>query len=129
MSVDQGSIYMIGTITVSGNYGTSTSHGDAFNPLALMFMGMQLMAQPGCYPAPTNSAGGGAFPVMQFTVAEVVAAGSVPTGDIFLFSPGSQVSNSVLTLMVGQTEYTAGSAYSAALLATSWSFELYIPSV
>lgn len=115
-TVDQGGQIMIGTVTLTGNYGTASSNGDVFNIGSLFYQGLGIQA---------NSAN----PIF-LDFSETPAAGSVPTGYIPGYAPSASSFNlGQFTLMNGLTQYTPGSAYSAALLATSFSFYLFIPSV
>jgi len=115
-TVDQGAQIMIGTVTLSGTYGTASSNGDVFNVGSLFYQGLGIMANP-------------ANPI-YLDFAETPAAGAVPTGYIPGYAPSASSFNlGQFTLMNGLAQYTPGSAYSAALLATSFTFYLFIPSV
>lgn len=115
-TVDQGGQIMIGTVTLTGNYGTASSNGDVFNIGSLFYQGLGVQANP-------------ANPIF-LDFSETPASGSVPTGYIPGYAPSTSSFNlGQFTLMNGLTQYTPGSAYSAALLATSFSFYLFIPSV
>lgn len=81
-----------GTITLSGNYGSGSSHGDT---LALNVYGVQSATLVG------------------YVINELPAAGTAPTGYIWGFAKGTTLANGKLTCMNGTTEYTEGSAYSA----------------
>lgn len=88
-----------GTITLSGNYGASSTHGDTLN-----FSGF---AQSSLIPN-------------RVEIYESIAAGTAPLGYNYTFSPGTTQANGVLTITGGAassgqggTELTNGSAYSS----------------
>jgi hypothetical protein len=115
-TVDQGAQIMIGTVTLTGNYGTASSNGDVFNVGSLFYQGLGIQANP-------------ANPI-YLDFAETPAAGSVPSGYIPGYAPSPTSFNlGNFTLMNGLSQYTPGSAYNAAQLATSFTFFLFIPSV
>lgn len=93
-----------GTIALTGNYGSGTSHGDVLN-LAL-------------YGVQSNN------PPLRVLIYEQPPAGTAPTGYQLGYAPGSNPSNGQITIMSAPaTEYTEGSAYNAALLAAVIYFE------
>lgn len=114
-SVDAGAQIMTGTLTFSGNYGSATSHGEIFDLSALAYQKLGLQVSPGI------------IPLCEFF--ETVLAGTLPSGYNFLYCPGTTLQTCQLAVMNGTTEYTEGSAYNAALLATSVSFLIFVPSL
>lgn len=98
-----------GTITLTGNYGSGTSHGDTLN---LALYGIQSNTPP-----------------VRVLIYEMPPAGTAPTGYDFEYTVGSNPSNGQLFIKGGAAagapgqEYTQGSAYSAALLAADLFFE------
>lgn len=114
-TVDQGAQVMTGTLTFTGNYGTATSHGDVVNLATLAYQGLGLQVSPGV------------VPLMEFF--ETVPAGSLPSGYNFLYCPGTTLATSQIAIMNGLSEYTEGSAYNAALLGTTVSFLIFVPSL
>jgi hypothetical protein len=98
-----------GTITLTGNYGGASSHGDV-----LSFAGQdQIKSQQ--------------VPTFVY-ITEQPAAGTSATGDTFNFSPGSTQANGVMQVFVAGSEYTQGSAYSAGLLGAVLKFQAEFPS-
>lgn len=89
-----------GTITLSGNYGTSSSHGDTLN-------------------LSTTGVPSGAVPTWV-DVVEQPAAGANGSGWRFAFNPGTTQANGVVQMFgnyttgQGQVEYTEASAYASA---------------
>jgi hypothetical protein len=99
-----------GSITLTGNYGISGGHGDILS-FANIY-GIQSRSLP-----------------VDIIISETPAAGTAPTGYIFGFAPGTTNANGKLTIMSGvATEYTQGSAYSAALLAAKLYFVAAFPT-
>lgn len=96
-----------GKIVLTGNYGTSSSHGDT---LALNLYNVQSNQPP-----------------LFVEIIEMPAAGTAATGYNFGYALGSNPSNGLLTITNGTTEYTEGSAYSAGLLAAALYFQAFFP--
>lgn len=93
--ITQGTQVLRVQIQLSGNYGTSTSHGDI---LALNLYGAQS----------TN--------VLSYVINEMPAAGTAPSGAQWGYAKGSNLSNGKLTAMTANaTELAQGSAYTAAM--------------
>jgi hypothetical protein len=97
-----------GTITLTGNYGGAATHGDTLNFSTLI--GNQSNSIP-----------------KYVELWEAPAAGTAPTGYLFLFCPGTTPANGVLCILNNLTEYTQGSAYNAALLGVTLNFLAYFP--
>lgn len=91
-----------GTITVSGNYGGASTHGDT-----LAFQGVGIDIPSGAIPFPVN-------------IQEQPAAGTSQTGWRYVFNPGTTPLNGVVQVFgngtsgQGQLEYTQAAAYAIA---------------
>jgi len=89
-----------GTIALSGNYGTASSHGDT-------------LSLAGAY------ADSSSLPT-SVVISENTVAGSAGSGWRFVFNPGTTQVNGVVQMFgsgtsgQGQPEYTQGSAYASA---------------
>lgn len=114
-TVDQGAQVLTGIVTFSGNYGTSTSHGEIFDLSQLAYQKLGLQISPGI------------IPIVEFF--ETVPAGSLPSGYNFLYCPGTTIQTCQLAIMNGLSEITEGAAYPAAILTTTVSFLLFVPSL
>lgn len=114
-SVDQGGQVLTGVVKFTGNYGTATSHGDVIDLSALSYQGIGLQISPGN------------IPLVEFF--ETVPAGTLPSGYNFLYCPGTTLQTCQIAVMNGLSEYAEGSAYNAALLATTVSFLIFVPSL
>lgn len=114
-SVDQGAQVLTGTVKLTGNYGTSTSHGEIFDLSQIAYQGLGLQVSPGV------------IPLVEFF--ETVPAGTLPSGYNFLYCPGTTLQTCQLAVMNGLSEYTEASAYNAALLGTTISFLVFVPSI
>jgi hypothetical protein len=97
---------VVGTLTLTGNYGGAATHGDVLN--WTQAVGVDL---------PANG-----VPLLV-DIFEAPPAGTAPNGYIFNFNPGTNQTNGVLGILNNLTEYTQGSAYSAGLLAAVIMFE------
>lgn len=97
-----------GTIALTGNYGGASTHGDTLDLTPLYPLSSQL---------PT-----------KVEVWEDPAAGTAPTGYMFIFCPGTTQKNGVLNIGNNLTEYTQASAYSAGLLAAALRVRAWFPS-
>jgi hypothetical protein len=117
ISVDKGSsgvpdttgyeaIYQ-GTITLSGNYGTSTSHGDT-----LSFSNASILS---------NSVPN------RVEIYEQPAAGTAPSFYTAVYQPGSTIANGAVNFSLAGTEYTEASAYSGAIASAVWKFRAWFP--
>jgi hypothetical protein len=81
-------------ITVSGNYGGASTHGDT---LALNLYGVQSAT------------------LIDYNIKEMPAAGTAPTGTLWGYAKGTTLANGVLTAMTTyNSEYSEGSAYTTA---------------
>ena len=97
------------TITLTGNYGTGSSHGDPLNLSGLQYQGMTI---------PAN-----ALPLAA-DFQENPPFGTAATGYSFGLATGSTLSGCGLTVFNGTSEYSQGSAYSAGLLSAVIKAEL-----
>jgi Na+/glutamate symporter len=92
-----------GSIALSGNYGSASSHGDT---LALNLYGIQSATLVRCF------------------IYEQPAAGTAPTGTLWGYAKGTTLANGLLTAMTAyNTEYSEGSAYTTAQKAAVLRFE------
>ena len=114
-TVDQGAQVLTGNITFSGNYGSASSNGEVFDLSQLAYQKLGLQISPGV------------IPLVEFF--ETVAAGSVPSGYNFLYCPGTTIQTCQLSILNGLSQITPGAAYPAAILATTVSFLLFVPSL
>jgi len=103
-------IYVYGTIKLTGNYGGASSHGDTLDLTQLgdLLKSTQLPTEVDIYETP--------------------AAGTAPSFYQFVYCPGTTQKNGVLSIGSNVTEYSQGSAYSAALLAATISFNASFPA-
>jgi hypothetical protein len=107
-----------GTLTFSGNYGTSSSHGDPVD------FSLNNLVPPGSLPQGTNM---GQYPPTRVEIYEAPQSGTAATGYAFVYCPGpatatpdgcTQAGGVVCILGTGAasgqggTELTGGSAYS-----------------
>lgn len=98
-----------GTVALTGNYGAASGHGDILS-FANIY-GIQSRSIP-----------------LNVIFTETPPAGTAPSGYLFGFAPGTTNANGKLTIMSGvATEYSQGSAYSAALTGAVVSFVAYFP--
>lgn len=88
-----------GTLTLSGNYGGASTHGDTVNFASPFIQSSQ--------------------PPSWVTIEENQTAGTAPLGYTYIFNNGTTIANGVLTIVGGAassgqggTEITEGSAYS-----------------
>jgi hypothetical protein len=91
-----GKIVVDGTITLSGNYGTSGGalpHGDT---LDLSQLGIPASSVP-----------------WKLVAWSTVSQGSAPLYDFYHFNPGTTQANGVLQIIVGGAEMSPGSAYAS----------------
>jgi hypothetical protein len=93
-----------GTLTLSGNYGTSSSHGDTLS-FANIY-GIQSRSLP-----------------LRVFVYEEPAAGVAPSYYDAKYQLGSSIATGAVNFSLAGTEYTEGSAYSGVLAAAVWKFE------
>jgi len=117
ISVDKGSnglpdptaaeaIYQ-GTLTLSGNYGTGSSHGDT-----LSFASGSILS---------NSVPN------RVEIYEQPAAGTAPSFYSAIFQPGTTIANGAVNFSLAGTEYTQGTAYSGAIATAVWKFRAWFP--
>ena len=98
-----------GSFVLSGNYGGASTHGDTVNFSTVY--GIQSRSRP-----------------IKVEVFEAPNAGTLPTGYIFTYCPGSNATNGVLNIMTAiGTELTQASAYAAGLTGAAIRFEALFP--
>jgi hypothetical protein len=97
-----------GTITLSGSYGGTTTHGDTLSFAGIY--GIQSRSIP-----------------VEVDIFEAPPAGTAPNGYIFNFCPGTSQANGVLSIMNNLVELTQGSVYTAGLLAAVIKFKAFFP--
>lgn len=112
----QNEIVVDGTLTLTGNYGGGSTHGDTLN-----LSGLDIKS--------------GSVPT-RVAIWEAPAAGTSATGYSYNFSPGTTQANGVMQVFgtgassgAAGTEYTQGSAYSAPLLAAVVKFKAWFASL
>jgi hypothetical protein len=98
-----------GTLTLSGNYGTASSHGDTVS-FANVY-GIQSRSVP-----------------LRVFIYEQPPAGTAPSFYDGIFQPGTTIANGAVNFNLAGTEYTQGSAYSGALSTAVWNFEAVFPT-
>lgn len=104
MTATQGTGIAYGTLTLSGNYGGSTTNGDTLDLTKYQWQGMGLNTT--------------VLPI-SVTIQETTAAGTAAGGYTYLFSPGTTLANGVVQVLQPQgslnpqTQITGGSAYPA----------------
>jgi hypothetical protein len=100
-----------GTITLSGNYGTSTSHGDTLS-FANVY-GIQSRSIP-----------------LRVFIYEQPAAGVAPTFFEATYQAGTTNANGAVNFQKGGTELTEAVAYSSANVGSPaiWKFEAIFPT-
>lgn len=108
-SVDGYTQIITGTVALTGNYGTSTSHGDVLDFSKFSYQGIGVQSDQ--------------LPI-SVDFQENPPAGTAPSGYSFGYAPGTTLPLGQLTIMNGAaTEYSQGSAYSAPLLAAVITFQ------
>jgi hypothetical protein len=103
-------IIVDGTVALTTNYGTGSSHGDTVN---LQQFGDLLKSSQ--------------LP-LRVVIWEDPPAGTAPTFYQFVFCPGTSQTNGVVSIGSNLTEYTQGSAYSAGLLAAVLRIRAWFPA-
>ena len=91
-----------GTLTLSGDYGSGTSHGDTCN---FGIYGIQSKTLLRCF------------------IYEEPAAGTAPSFYTAVYQQGTTIENGAVNFALAGTEYTEGSAYSGAIASAVWKFE------
>jgi hypothetical protein len=97
-----------GALTLSGNYGTGTSHGDTLSFANIP--GLLSQTVP-----------------LRVEIYEQPAAGTAPSFYSAIFQPGSTIANGAVNFSLAGTEYTEGSAYSGAIASAVWKFRAWFP--
>jgi hypothetical protein len=98
-----------GTLTLSGNYGGASTHGDTLN-----FSGI-----PGLL---TQS-----IP-LRVDIYQQPASGTAPGNCTGTYCPGTTYANGVVSFANAGTELTEGSAYTGATASAVWKFRAWFPS-
>jgi hypothetical protein len=99
-----------GSFTLSGNYGGSSTHGDTVNFSSVY--GIQSRSKP-----------------LKVEVYEAPNKGTLPTGYIFTYCPGTSAADGVLNICTAiGTELTQASAYAAGLTGAAIKFEALFPA-
>lgn len=99
------------TLTLTGNYGGASSNGDTLNLAGLGSYGVQSSRVP-----------------IHLDLDEQPPAGTAPTGYTFVYQPGLTPATCGLAIMsTAGTQYTQGSAYSAALLGATIKARAWYP--
>ena len=93
-----------GTVTLSGNYGTGSSHGDTLS-FAKIY-GIQSTSVP-----------------LRVFIYEQPPAGTAPSFYSAVYQKGTTIANGAVNFSLAGTEYTEGSAYSGAIATAVWKFE------
>jgi len=100
-----------GQLKLTGNYGGAATHGDTVTFSNVY--GIQSRQIP-----------------VHIDIYEAPPAGTLPTGYIFWYCPGTTQNNGVLNIMSGPaSEYSQGSAYNAALLGAVIYYEAWFPAL
>jgi hypothetical protein len=97
-----------GTLTLSGNYGTNSSHGDTLSFAGIF--GIQSRSVP-----------------LRVLIYEAPPAGTAPSFYSAVFQPGTTNANGAVNFSLAGTEYTEGNAYSGAISTAIWKFEAVFP--
>jgi hypothetical protein len=97
-------------ITLSGNYGTSSSHGDTID-FGKVY-GIQSQSVP-----------------IRVFVYQQPASGTAPGNCTGIFCPGTTIHNGVIAFFNGGTELTEASAYSGATASAVWYVEAVFPAM
>ena len=101
----------VGTLTLSGNYGTSGSHGDTLSFANIQ--GILTQSSP-----------------IHVEVYEQPAPGVAPSFYAAVFqkkASGATIANGAVNFNLAGTEYTQGSAYSGAIATAVWKFKAWFP--
>jgi len=93
-----------GTLTLSGNYGTGSSHGDTVSFASLY--GIQSHSTP-----------------LRVFIYEQPPAGTAPSFYSAVYQKGTTIANGAVNFSLAGTEYTQGSAYAGAISTATWVFE------
>lgn len=91
-------------LTLSGNYGGSTTHGDTVNFGSVY--GIQSSSVP-----------------IRVFVYQQPASGTAPLVCSATYCPGTTINNGVISFFNGTTELTGGSAYTGATASAVWVLE------
>jgi hypothetical protein len=98
-----------GSMTLSGNYGTGSSHGDTVS-FANIY-GIQSQSIP-----------------LRVFIYEAPPSGTAPSFYEANYCPGTTNANGVVNFSLAGTEYSEGTAYSGALASAVWKFEAVFPA-
>lgn len=97
-------------ITLSGNYGTASSHGDTLSFAGVW--GIQSNAVP-----------------LQIIVYQQPNSGTAPGNCTGIYCPGTTMNNGVISFFNAGTELTQGSAYSGATASAVWFLDVTFPAM
>ena len=98
-----------GTLTLTGTYGTASSHGDTVDFSKVY--GIQSRSIP-----------------RRVFVYEAPPSGTAPSMYMAVFCPGTTNANGVVSFSLAGTEYTEASSYSGAISTAVWKFEAIFPT-
>lgn len=96
-----------GTLTLTGNYGGSTTHGDTLNLGNASIVSNAVPLRVEIYQQP--------------------ASGTAPGNCTGVYCPGTTIANGVVSFANGGTELTGGSAYTGATSTAVWKFRAWFP--
>lgn len=108
--VTEREVFIDATAALSGDYGSSGSHGDTLN---LTQLGDQLKSSQ--------------LPV-KVEVYEAPASGTAPSFAQFVFCPGTTQANGVVSIAVAGTELTGGDAYTNPVLSATLRIRAWFPN-
>lgn len=100
-----------GTLTLSSNYGTSSSHGDTLSFSSVQ--GLQSQSAP-----------------IRVEIYEQPAPGTAPSFYSAVYqkkATGATIANGAVNFSLAGTEYTQGSAYSGVIATAVWKFRAWFP--
>jgi hypothetical protein len=93
-----------GTLTLSGNYGGASTHGDTLNFGTIY--GIQSSSVP-----------------IRVFVYQQPASGTAPGNCSAFYCPGTTINNGVVSFFNGTSELSGGAAYTGATASAVWVFE------
>ena len=98
-----------GTVTLSGNYGSASSHGDTLSFASVY--GIQSRSVP-----------------LRVSIYEQPATGTAPSFYEAVYQQGTTIANGAVNFSKAGTEYSEGSAYTGAIASAVWKFEAVFPT-
>jgi hypothetical protein len=93
-----------GKLTLTGNYGTGSSHGDTCSFASIY--GIQSRSVP-----------------IRVLIYQQPASGTAPGNCTAVYCPGTSIANGVVSFANAGTELTGGAAYTGAAASAAWYFE------